>query len=194
MRLSVVLIWVGCLLPLVGVAPRAQAGDAEVKVGQPAPDFFLRDLEGVMHRLSDMAFPGKETSWKKKRKVLIDFFRTDCKPCMQELPQVIAFYEKNKASVQVLMVALLEEENGRAKLDSWLKQRKLPFPVLVDAYETVAKKYIVKGETVSLPSIFLIDENGVVLSKLEGLKEDLDAALKVGMANPPKSAPATKAQ
>ncbi len=166
------------LVAVAWLAPAARAGgDADVKIGQKAPDFFLRDLEGVMHRLSDMAFPGKETNWKKKRKVLLDFFRTDCKPCMKELPEVLAFHEKHKGKVQVLMIALLEEENGRTKLDQWLKKNKPPFPVLVDAYETVAKKYIVKGETVSLPSMFLIDQNGIVRAKLEGLKTDLEKEL-----------------
>jgi len=176
------------LVALVWLVPAAQAGgDADVQIGKKAPDFFLRDLEGVMHRLSDLAFPGKETNWRKKRMVLIDFFRTDCKPCMKELPEVLAFHEKHKAKVQVLMIALLEEENGRVKLDQWLKVQKLPFPVLVDAYETVAKKYIVKGETVSLPSIFLIDENGIVRAKLEGLKADLEKELASAL-EPPKKA------
>ena len=49
--------------------------------------------------------------------------------------------------------------------------------MLVDAYETVAKKYIVKGESLSLPAIFLIDENGVVRAELQGLKENLEQAL-----------------
>ena len=158
------------------LTPAASAGGGEgVKVCTKAPDFFLRDLEGVMHRLSDLAFPGKETSWRKKKKVLIDFFRTDCEPCMKELPEVIKFHNKHKGKVQVLIIALLEEENGRAKLNQWLKKNKLPFPVLVDAYETAAKKYIVKGDTVSLPSIFLISENGWVRAKMEGLTTDLEA-------------------
>ena len=169
------------------VVPSALAGDAKVEVGKKAPDFFLRDREGIMHRLSDMAFEGKESHYRKKSKILIDFFRTDCKPCMKELPEVIKFHEKHKGEVRVLLIALLEEENGRAKLDQFLKTNKLPFPVLVDAYETVAKKYIVKGDTVSLPSIFLIDKTGNVLAKLEGLEKDLEAAL-VGSLAPAKKA------
>ncbi|MBN2496396.1 MAG: TlpA family protein disulfide reductase [Deltaproteobacteria bacterium] len=162
-----------CASLLVGSA--ALAG--KLKVGDKAPDFMLRDREGNMHRLSDVAFKGKETSYRKKKKVLIDFFRTDCKPCMQELPEIIKFHGKHKDKVQVLMIALLEEKGGRDKLNNWLKANKLPFPVLVDAYETVAKKYIVDGETLSLPSIFFIDENGIVRAQLVGLKKDLETEL-----------------
>lgn len=169
-------------------APSASAGaKATAEVGKAAPDFFLRDIQGVMHKLSDIAFAGKTTSWKKKKKVLLDFFRTDCKPCMRELPKVLAFHKKHKEKVQVLMIALLEEEEGRAKLNQWLEKTQPPFPVLVDAYETVAKKYIVKGDTVSLPSIFLIDENGIVRASLEGLSKDLEAELSVSLGGEPLS-------
>ena len=116
------MVKMGTLLLAAGLlsAPPAQAADAQVEVGQPAPKFFLRDLEGVMHRLSDLAYPGEEVAWKKKKKVLLDFFRTDCKPCMKELPQVVAYHEKHGAEVQVLLIALLEEKDGRPKLKAWL--------------------------------------------------------------------------
>ncbi len=163
-------------------SPPAGAGDPpaapKVKVGDDAPDFFLRDLEGNMVRLSDYAFKGPESPRRVKRKVLLDFFRTDCKPCMKELPQVVEFHHKHKDRVQVIMIALLEEEDGRGRLDRWLAANKQPFPVLVDAYENVAKKYIVEGDTVQLPSMFLIDENATVRARLVGLQDNLENELK----------------
>jgi peroxiredoxin len=172
-------------LPVLG--GESAPAKPKVKVGDKAPDFSLRDLDSNLVRLSDMAYAGKEVSWKKKKKVLIDFFRTDCKPCIKELPQVLKCHQKMGDQVQVLMVALLESEKGREKLDAFLKKHKIPFPVLVDAYETAAKKYIVDGETLTLPSIFLIDENGVVRARYVGLKEDLHASLleTVGKKTPP---------
>jgi peroxiredoxin len=165
---------------LVGWCVPADAGKKrpKIKVGDQAPDFSLRDLESNLVRLSDMAYPGEEKSWKKKRKVMLDFFRTDCKPCMQELPQVIEYHQKHKDQVQVMLIALLESENGREKLDKFLKKNKIPFPVLVDSYETVAKKYIMDGETCTLPSIFFINKEGIVLARFVGLKRDLETSLK----------------
>jgi peroxiredoxin len=172
---------VACLL--VGLAMDASAGKKKpgkpkVRVGDQAPEFALRDLESNLVRLSDMAYPGEEKSWKKKKKVMLDFFRTDCKPCIKELSQVIEYHKKHKDKVQVVLIALLESENGREKLDKFLKERKIPFPVLVDSYETVAKKYIMDGETCTLPSIFFINENGKVLARFVGLKQDLETSLK----------------
>jgi len=178
-RLSIYLLsaFFGACLALSAGAKEKPKGP-KVKVGDKAPDFSLRDLQSNLIRLSDLAYEGKEVSWKKKKNVLIDFFRTDCKPCLKELPQVIAYHEKHKSEVQVLMIALLEEENGRKKLDTFLKKHKLPFPVLVDAYENTAKKYIVDGESLTLPSIFFIDEKGVVRARLVGLEKDLETCLK----------------
>jgi peroxiredoxin len=172
-----------CLLVaglLVGWCIQAHAGKKKPKVGvgDQAPDFSLRDLESNLVRLSDMAYPGEEKSWKKKKKVMLDFFRTDCKPCMQELPQMIEYHEKHKEKVQVVLIALLESENGREKLDKFLKENKIPFLVLVDVYETVAKKYIIDGETCTLPSIFFINKNGIVLARFMGLKRNLESSLK----------------
>ena len=150
---------------LIGWCIPADAGKKkpQVRVGDQAPDFSLRDLESNLVRLSDMAYPGEEKSWKKKKKVMLDFFRTDCKP---------------KDNVQVVLIALLESENGREKLDKFLKKNKIPFPVLVDSYEMVAKKYIMDGETCTLPSIFFLNKNGIVLARFVGLKLDLDSSLK----------------
>lgn len=153
-------------------------GRPRVKVGDQAPDFSLRDLESNLVRLSDLAYPGEEKTWKKKKKVMLDFFRTDCAPCMQELPQVIEYHRKHKQNVQVVLIALLESEDGREKLDKFLKKNQVPFPVLVDAYETVAKKYIMDGETCTLPSIFFINREGKVLARFVGLKRDLETSLK----------------
>ena len=165
---------------LVGWCIQADAGKKkpQVRVGDQAPDFSLSDLESNLVLLSDLAYPGEEKSWKKKKKVMLDFFRTDCKPCMKELPQVIEYHKKHKEKVQVVLIALLESENGREKLNKFLKENKVPFTVLVDSYEMVAKKYIMDGETCTLPSIFFLNKNGIVLARFVGLKLDLEASLK----------------
>lgn len=169
-----------CLvLPAAGTPA---AGGPKVRVGDQAPDFSLRDLDSNLVRLSDLAYPGEEVSWKKKKKVLLDFFRTDCKPCIKKLPEIIAYHNKHKDEVRVVLIALLESERGREKLDRFLKENEVPFPVLVDSYETVAKKYIVDGETVTLPAIFLISKNGKVRARLQEIKCGLEKALQRALA------------
>lgn len=173
-----------------GAAP-APPSSPKLREGEKAPDFSLRDMDGNLVRLSDFAYPGKEKPWGKKKKVLIDFFRTDCVPCKKELPEVVGYFNKHKEEVHVMLIALLEADEGREKLDDFLQKNAIPFPILVDAYETVAKKYIVDGESVTLPSLFFLDEDGLIRARFTGLKEDLEAALsKVVAELPPKAAEA----
>lgn len=178
----------------IGGGVSAAAGEApvlktKVKIGERAPEFSLRDRDGNLVRLGDFAFPGKETTRKKKRKVLLDFFATDCKACVAELPQVIAYSEKNKTELQVLLIAIPEKEDGQAKLDKFLKEHPVPFPVLLDAYESVAKKYISDGTTLTLPAIFLLDRNARVQVLFMGLEENLEASLQTALVGsvPPAS-------
>jgi peroxiredoxin len=178
MRKSVIFLAVICVGVVVGSGIAGSKDKPKVRVGMNAPDFALRDLESNLIRLSDIAYPGEEKSWKKKKQVLMDFFRTDCEPCKKELPEVIKYHDKHKDKVQVILIALLESENGREKLDSFLKKHKLPFPVLVDAYESVAKKYIVDDESLTLPSIFYIDKQGLIRARFVGLKHDLEKSIE----------------
>lgn len=120
-----------------------------------------------MVSLSDLAYRGRTKPHRPKKVVILDFFRTDCKPCRTCLPKLVALQRRLKGKpVQVLMVALLEEDEGEEKLRAFLKKTPIPFPVLIDAYGVVAKKYIKKGSGFRLPSVFLIDRNGVLRGRL----------------------------
>lgn len=132
-----------------------------------APAFKLRTLDGVLVRLDEIAYRGKEKSWAKKQPVLLDFFRTDCSPCRKALPELIAINEEYKTQgLRVIVVALLENENGREKLTSFLRKNPLPFTVVVDANEHYSKKYL--GESIKLPSSFFVNETGYIINAKQG--------------------------
>ncbi|MCK6548734.1 TlpA family protein disulfide reductase [Myxococcota bacterium] len=140
----------------------AWGGDkAPLQPGMEAPAFRLRGLDGTMVRLDELAYPGKEKSYAKKRPLFLDFFRTDCSPCLRAMPDLVKLHEGHAAKgVEVILVALLEENDGRATLERYLAEQKLPFRVVVDEAEHFAKKYL--GDPVTLPATFLIDDNGIV--------------------------------
>jgi peroxiredoxin len=117
-----------------------------------------------------MAYPGPARPRHPKRVVVLDFFRTDCKPCRNGLPKLVKLHKKLRSrGVQVVLVALLEDEEGEAKLDRFLARYPLPFPVLVDAYSNVARKYVATGDSVQIPALFVIDRNGVLRSRVGGV-------------------------
>ena len=156
-----------------------EAAAQPLKVGQKAPDFKLRDLSGKLVRLSDYAFKGKPRKGEEKKRVILDFFRTDCPPCKKELPEVIKYYRRHgDEGVVVILIALLEPDEGKGKLRVFLDENKVPFQVLLDPYELAAKKYIARDGSFDLPSIVAISPDGKVTHILRGLKTDLEAALK----------------
>lgn len=147
---------------LLSLALSAPGSDALPAVGEAAPVFRLRDLSGAMVRLDEMAYPGKEKSWAKKRPLLLDFFRTDCRPCRAALPELVSLHERySAAGLEVLIIALLEAEDGRAKLEAFLKEAKLPFKVAIDESEHFATRYL--GKEAALPATFLLDREGKIV-------------------------------
>jgi peroxiredoxin len=169
------------LLVCVWVPATSAAGptskNLKLKAGDKAPDFGLRDRNGELLRLSDF------TSSRNKgpaihKYVLLDFFSTDCKSCKEELPHVVEFSKKHSDTIQVLLVALLEKDEGQNKLEEFLRINPLPFPVLADTYSSVAKKYVTNGDTVTIPALFLIDSQGTVRETWVGLQEKLEIALE----------------
>ncbi len=135
--------------------------DIPLKTGELAPSFRLRTPKGALVRLDEIAYPGPEKSYAKKRPVLLDFFRTDCSPCRISVPELVQLHnEFGPQGLQVVMVALLEQEAGRKKLDAFLEQKKLPLTIVIDENEHFTRKFL--GNTVPLPTTFLIDANGTV--------------------------------
>jgi peroxiredoxin len=156
----------------VGTAP--EKINQPLKPGMSAPVFHLRALDGALVRLDELAYPGKEKSYAKKRPLLLDFFRTDCVPCKNALPDLVKVANRvQPEGVDVILVALLEEDDGRGKLDKYLAANKLPFKIVIDEAQHFAKKYL--GDPVTLPATFLIDENGTVVKTKYGASGTYEA-------------------
>lgn len=113
-------------------------------VGQPAPDFALRNLDGDVVRLSDL----------RGKVVFINFWATWCTPCKKELPSIQKLYdEKREVGLEVLAVNWQENaDDARAFFES----RDLDVPVLIDGSGDVYDQYRLQG----LPDSFFVDREG----------------------------------
>jgi peroxiredoxin len=169
---------------LLATAPRARAEEeAEPRIGERVPAFHLYDTSGALVALRDhVVLPGQRPPLHPKAAVVLDFFRTDCKPCRASLPHLVGLHRKLAArGVLVALVALLEEDEGEARLEAFLKQTPLPFPVLVDAYGVVAKKYVRKGEGFQIPQTFVVDRQAVLRVRQGALDAKAAAALQASI-------------
>src|SRR5690554_5020708 len=70
--LGVLLAWLASV-PLLRGEPDGRSGS---RVGEPAPELELRDLEGRTWRLADADVP----------LVWVNFWATSCEPCRTEMP------------------------------------------------------------------------------------------------------------
>ena len=167
--MRVLAIFVAVLVPLSAVAEPPPPGP---QIGKPAPLFSLRDREGALVSLGDLAYAGPDRPTRPRHVVVLDFFRTDCKPCRAALPRLAALHKRYAArGLQVVLVALLEDEEGREKLDTFLEATPLPFTVLVDAYGVAGGKYVRNGARYTIPATFIVDRTGVLRERAGALDD-----------------------
>ena len=125
-------------------------------VGQPAPDFALRSLQGDNVRLSEHL----------GEVVLVNFWATWCGPCRQEMPRLDEIYSKYRRAGLVLFSVNIDEADNLAAAKAMADTLKISYPVLVDARKDVSRAY----QASTMPLTVLIDREGVVRYVSEGYK------------------------
>ena len=144
---------------------KAQEAKKNAYVGKQFTDLEEADADGKMHKLSEYVGKGK---W-----VLVDFWASWCGPCMQEMPNVVAAYEKYHTNG--FDVVGLSFDN---KKEPWLKaiaDKNLSWIHLSDlkGWKTVASE--VYGVN-SIPDNLLIDPQGKIVARslrAQGLQNKL---------------------
>ena len=129
---------------------------AQVKEGENAPNFTLKNLDGKEINLNQ--FRGKH--------VLINFWATWCGPCKIEMPSLEALYERFKDKNFVLL-AISNDMFGANIVKPFVKANNINFPVLLDQRLKVSNAFGV----VSLPTTFMIDPQGKIIGALFGAED-----------------------
>ncbi|MDQ3623822.1 MAG: redoxin domain-containing protein [Verrucomicrobiota bacterium] len=153
--LLTVLSTVAVLYLLVFQTTGTPAGSASavatsnMAVGQQAPDFSLTDHKGQAVSLASL----------RGKYVLIDFWATWCGPCKEVMPVVARAHEEFRGKgLEVLGISI--DEDGQ-KFLSYVNANGFAYPQLHDPDMAVANAYHVQA----IPSIFLINKEGVVVAK-----------------------------
>src|SRR5262249_21192180 len=128
----------------LGVAAVLTVGALQCRAPAPAiaPDFAVPDLDGQAVRLSN--YRGKV--------VLLNLWATWCPPCREEMPSMERLFRQLRDRGFVLL-AVSQDEAGRAAVDPFVRDMGLTFPVLVDPQHQVGDRYQVWG----YPESFIID-------------------------------------
>ncbi|HEX5646237.1 MAG TPA: TlpA disulfide reductase family protein [Nitrospira sp.] len=127
-----------------------------VRVGDEAPNFRLRDLDGNLMSLSQ--FRGKV--------VLLNFWATWCGPCRVEMPAMEQLYRSfPRREFQILAVST--DSQGVAVTRPFQQKIGLTFPILHDTDMEVGVTYGAR----SLPMTLMVDRQGVVRQKIFGARD-----------------------
>lgn len=129
-----------------------------------AQDFVFKDMQGQAQRLSD--YRGK---W-----VLVNFWATWCPPCLEEIPDLVALHEAHKKTDLVVIGVALD--SSRESVVEFVAKKRISYPVVFGDYDMAAQV----GEVEALPTSFLYDPTGKLLSYQEGMltRESVESYIK----------------
>ena len=158
--LGVVLAWLAAVPLLRGELD----GRTGIRVGQPAPELELVDLEGNAWSMAGAAADG--------RLVWVNFWATSCEPCRTEMPAMQRLAEAYEDELLVLGVNWGEERGG---VEDFVERYGVSYPVLLDPGLEAYYRWAAND---GLPRHYFIGTEGTVLREIVG---PLDPARMVGI-------------
>ncbi|HIS27898.1 MAG TPA: redoxin domain-containing protein [Candidatus Avamphibacillus intestinigallinarum] len=121
-----------------------ESDEVGVEKGKMAPDFELETLDGEKKKLSDL----------RGERVMVNFWATWCPPCRAEIPDLQKFHENE--DITILAVNLTETEQDMDKVEEFVDDFGMTFPILLDTETEVADTYKIQP----IPSSFMVDSTG----------------------------------
>src|SRR5260370_33893673 len=150
---------VAALLPVACTAspkPQQQGNVIRfVRNPEAAPDFKLNGLDGKALTLAGSR--GKVT--------LLNFWATWCGPCQAEIPDLIALQQKYKDQLQI--IGLIVDEDDASAVKQVVAETQINYPVAM----TPPEVRIQYGGISALPTSFVLDAQGRIVQKHEGLRD-----------------------
>lgn len=145
---AAVLVLLCCLLTACG-----QQKQSQLRIGDSAPHFTLRDLDGNQVSLADYTgYP-----------VVLRFILTDCKFCRADSP----FFNRQYVRYGKLGLGMLYIESlgvNPSVLEAFVRELAVTFPVLRDSGGEVAAKYRIR----TLPQTVVLDPEHKIAAAMLG--------------------------
>jgi len=165
LNLKPVTVWILLILALNVFGQTANTPKTNlIEVGKDAPTFSLPDLNQQYVALRDFCGAKLNKPWinKAKQVVVVSFFATWCKPCLQEIPHLEKI--KNDFAAQGVKFLLIDVGEEEAKIKEFLTQNTINLDILIDRYKKIAEKY----DALTLPRLIVIDKNGIIRKEQKG--------------------------
>lgn len=130
---------------IVGCSTRASA----IELGQKAPDFNLKDLNGNPVNINSLTKNGTIPA------VLV-FFATWCPPCRAEVPHVEKFFNEYNNKVSVLGINVGET---KIKVMGFKEKMGISYPIALSVGSSVERLY----EVIGIPTVVAISKTGQII-------------------------------
>jgi thiol-disulfide isomerase/thioredoxin len=121
----------------------------QTRIGNPAPDFALKNETGQTFKLRD--FKGKV--------VYIDLWASWCKPCREETPFLEKLYDHYKSDPRIAFISIAVSDGQQAWLKA-LKQDKPTWLQLIDSKGQVKTAYNAN----MIPRFVIINKKGQIVN------------------------------
>lgn len=122
-------------------------------------DFSLPTLRGETLRLADL----------RGQVVLVNVWATWCYPCRAEMPAMAALYRRYREDREraFTILAVSNDRQGREVVAPFVESHKLPFPILLDATNSLGVQLNIPG----IPTSYLLDQQGRVVLHEAGQRD-----------------------
>lgn len=122
-------------------------------IGNKAPEIKTIDIDKQEHALSDV----------KAKYTLLIFWSADCGHCKEEIPKIDSLY-KSELKSKGLKVYAVRTEGDEKRWQDFIKEHKLLD--WINVYDPEHKSdYVSKYDVYSTPTIYLLDENKIIIGK-----------------------------
>ncbi len=129
----------------------------------PAPGFQLATLAGKSLSLAE--YKGKV--------VLLNFWATWCGPCRAEIPDLVELQNKYRDQLQIIGLVVDDDDQGAIK--KFIAEFAINYPVAL-ATDEIRSQY---GGIPALPTSFVVDAEGRVVQKHDGLRDPVLYELEI---------------
>ncbi len=126
---------------------------ATASIADPVKEFSLPDLEGKQHTLAQ--YKGK---W-----IVINYWATNCQPCLKEIPELENFHRRHK-DTDAVVLGVNYEDIKLSWLKDFIQSVKMTYLVLL-AEEGKVTPF---GSIVMLPTTIIVSPDGRIMGLQRG--------------------------